>query len=103
MGGDKRDTGQQADDADTRIATLRAHNGTMVGSSKGKREAHVELYRKLGTLTDNETFGADFEKKINAWAEANVGASEREDGGSDGLQREFAREEVKNCKAKHKS
>ena len=53
----------------------------MVGSSKGKREVLVEHYRKLGTPAANETFDAEFEKEINAWAEANVGASEREDRG----------------------
>ena len=51
----------------------------MVSSSKGKREVLVEHHRKLGTPTTNETFDAEFEKKINAWAEANVDASERED------------------------
>ena len=72
----------------------------MVSSSKGKREVLVEPYRKLGTPTDNETFDAEVEKEINVWAEANVGASEREDRGSDGLQRGFTREEVKKCVAK---
>ena len=33
------------------------------------------------------TFDAEFEKEINAWAEANVVESEREDSGSRGLQR----------------
>ena len=37
---------------------------------------------------------------VNAWAEANVGASEREDRGSDGLQRECTREEAHKCVAK---
>ena len=63
-------------------------NGDMVSSSKGKkREVLVEHYRKQGTPTANETFNAEFEKEMNAWAEANVGASEREDRGSGGLQR----------------
>ena len=66
----------------------------MVGSSKGKREVLVEHYRKLGTPTANETFDTEFEKETNAWAEANVGASESQDRGSDGLQREFTREAV---------
>ena len=51
----------------------------------------MEHYRKLGTPTANETFDAEFEKEINAWAEVHVGTSEREDRGSDGLQREFTR------------
>ena len=38
--------------------------------------------------------------KTNAWAEANVDASEREDSGSEGLQGEFTREEVNKCVAK---
>ena len=63
----------------------------MASSSKGKREVLVEHYRKLGTPKANKTFDADFEKEINAGAEANVGASEREGRGSDGLQREFTR------------
>ena len=45
----------------------------MDSSSKGKREVLVEHYRKLGTSTANETFDAEFEKEINAWAEANAG------------------------------
>ena len=40
-------------------------------------------------------FDAEFEKEINAWAEANVGASKREDRDSNGLQGELTREEVK--------
>ena len=77
--------GQQAGEADTGIATLRAQNGKMVinSSSKGKREVLVEHYRKLGTPTDNEAFDAEFQKEINAWAEANVGASERENRGTE--------------------
>ena len=63
----------------------------MVCSTERKREALVEHYRKLGTPTANETFDAEFEKEINAWAEVHVGTSEREDRGSDGLQREFTR------------
>ena len=42
----------------------------------------------------------EFEKEINPWAEANVGASERKDGGSEVLQRELTREEVNKCIAK---
>ena len=72
----------------------------MVSISKVKREILVEHYRKLGTPKANETFDAEFEMETNAWAEANVGASEREDRGSDGLQREFTREGVNKCVAR---
>ena len=71
----------------------------MGSSSKRKRGALVEHYCKLGTPTANETFDAEFDKGINAWAEVNVGASEREDRDFGGLQREFTREEVKKCVA----
>ena len=64
----------------------------MANTSKGKREVLLEHSRKLGTPTTNKTFNAEFEKEVNAWAEANVDASEREASGSDGLQREFTRE-----------
>ena len=72
--GTKGILGKQAGEADTGIATLRAQNGIMVSSSKGKREVLVEHYRKLGTPTTNETFDAEFEKKIDAWVRANVDA-----------------------------
>ena len=84
--------GKQAGEADTGIATLRAQNGKTVSCSKGKRKVLVEHYRKLRTPTTNKTFDAEFEKEINAWAEANADESEREDNGSEGLQREFTRE-----------
>ena len=84
--------GQQAGEADTGIATLRAQDGKKVSSSRGKREVLVEHYRKLRTPTANETLDAEFEKEINAWAEANLGASEREDRGSDGLKRKSSQE-----------
>ena len=45
--------GQQAGEKDTGIATLRAQNGKMVNSSKGKSEVLVQHYRKLGTPTVN--------------------------------------------------
>ena len=70
--------GQQAGETDTGIAALRAQNGKMVSRSKGKRGVLVKHYRTLGTPTANETFESGCEKEINAWAEANVGASERE-------------------------
>ena len=54
----------------------------MVSCSKGKREVLVEYHRKPGTPTTNETFDAEFEKEIDAWVQANVGASDREDSGS---------------------
>ena len=49
----------------------------MGSSSNGKMEVPlvVKLHRKQGT------FDAGFEREINAWAEANVDASEREDSG----------------------
>ena len=42
----------------------------MVSISEGEREVLVliEHCRKLGTPTTNETFDAEFEKEINAWA-----------------------------------
>ena len=52
------------------IATLRAQNGKMVSSSKGKREVLVEHlihHNKLRTTTAKETL--NFENEINAWAE----------------------------------
>ena len=68
----------------------------MASSSDGKREVLVEHYRKLATPTANETFDAEeSEEEIIAWAEANVGASEREDRSSGGLRREFARRRSK--------
>ena len=44
----------------------------MVSSSKWKRETLVEHYRRIGTPTANETFDAEFDKEINAWAKGNV-------------------------------
>ena len=88
--------GKQAPHTDTGIATITAQNGKIVSSSKGKREVLVEHYRKLGTSTTNIDFDAEFEE-INAWAEENVDASEWEESGSAGLQREFTREEVNKC------
>ena len=49
-------------------------------------------FRKLGTPTINEESDAEFGKAINAYAEAHVDVPEREDNGSEGLQREFTRE-----------
>ena len=69
--------GKQAGEADTGIATLRAQNGKMVTSSKGKRRVLAAHYRKLGTPTTNKTFVAEFEEEINAWAEANVDAPKK--------------------------
>ena len=53
--------------------------------------------------TANDTFDAELEKEINAWADANVGASERKERGSDGLQRNFTREQVNKCVAELKN
>ena len=85
------------------IATLRAQNGKMASSSKRKREVLVEHYRKLATPKPNAKFDAEFEKEINAWTEVNVEASKREDISSKELQREFTRDEVKDCEAKLKN
>ena len=67
-----------AGESDTGVATLKAQNGKMVRSSKRKREVLAEHHRKLGTPTTNKTFDAEFEKEINAWAEANADASKME-------------------------
>ena len=78
--------GQQAGEADTGTATLGTQNGESYRfSSKGKGEVLVEHYRKLGAPTASKTFDAEFEKEMNAWAEANVGVSERKYRRSDGL------------------
>ena len=73
--------GNRAGKIDNGIANLRAQNGKMVSSSKGKREVLVERYSKLGTAKPNAKFDAD-SKKNNAWAEANIEASKREDSSS---------------------
>ena len=52
----------------------------------------VEHYRKLGTPKPNAKFDVEFEKEINAWAEANVEASKREDSSSKELLRELTRD-----------
>ena len=65
---------------------------------RGEGEVLVEHYRKLGTPTADETFDADFEMGINAWAEANLTCTRK---GRHWfrrvVQREFTREEVKKC------
>ena len=66
--------GNRAGKIDNGRATLRAQNGKMVSSSKGKREVLVEHYSKLGIPKPNARFDAEFEKEINAWAEVNVEA-----------------------------
>ena len=86
MGGDKRDTGQTSRRQDTGIASLRAHNGKVVSSSKGEKEVLVVYYRKLEPPTASGTFNAEFEKEINVCAKTTVDASERKDSGSEGLQ-----------------
>ena len=59
--------GNRAGKIDNGIATLRAQNGKMVSSSKGKREEVLaEHYRKLGTPKPNAKFDADFENEIHA-------------------------------------
>ena len=52
--------------------------------------------------TSIKTFDAEFEEEINAWAEASVDTGEMEDSGSEGLRKEFTREEEKECVAKRK-
>ena len=52
--------GKQARETGTGIVTLRAQNGKMASSSKGKREVLVEHYRKLRTPTTSTTFDAEF-------------------------------------------
>ena len=82
MGRDQRDTGPTSRRGiHGNSYTLRAQNGKTVSSSKGKREVLVKQYRKPGTSTTNVAFDAEFHEEINAWAEANVGAPEREDRG----------------------
>ena len=82
MGRDKRDTGSTS----RRGRHCNSEqNSKMVGSLEGKRETLVEHYHKLGTPAANERFDAEFEEEISAWAQANIGASEKEDSGSDGL------------------
>ena len=51
------------------------------------RDVLVDHSRKLGTPTADETFDAEFDKEINAWAEVNADASDKEGSGSEGLQR----------------
>lgn len=57
---------EQAGEADTIIATLRAQNGGKVSWSRWKRGILVEYYHKLGIPTTNERFDAEFDKEINA-------------------------------------
>ena len=56
--------GNRAGKIDNGIATLRAQNGKMVSSSKGKREVLAEHCRILGTPKPNAKFDAEFEKEI---------------------------------------
>ena len=88
---------------DNGIATLPAQNGKVVSSWKGKKKVLVEHCRKLGTPKSNAKFDAEFENEINAWAEMNAEASKREYSSSNALQREFTRDEVKECVAKLKN
>ena len=74
--GTKGMVGTRAGEAGGR-ATLRAQkNGKMDSSSKRKKEVTMEHYCKLGTPTAYETFDADINNEICAWAEAKVEASE---------------------------
>ena len=88
MGRDGRDTGPTSSRGRHGNSYIEStEHGRMVSSSKGKREVLVKHCRKLGTPTANETFDEEFDKEINAWVNANVNESEREERGSDGLQR----------------
>ena len=80
---------KRAGKTDKGIATLRANNGKIVSSSRGKREVLEEHHRKLGTPKTNNRFDTEFEKYINKWANAKVEVSKREDVDSNELQREF--------------
>ena len=68
----------------------------MVSRLKGKTCVLVEYFRKEGRNSHSRrNVDAEFEKEANAWAEAKVDAPEREGSGSEGLQRECTREELK--------
>ena len=53
--------------------------------------------------TTNTRLNGNFEKEINAWAEANVDASKQEECRSKELQRESTKEEAKECVVKLKN
>lgn len=72
-------SGKEAEHTEKGVATLRAQNGKMVGILKGEREVLAEHNRKLGTPTTSQRCDAKFDEDINAWVEANVEASKRED------------------------
>ena len=55
---------KRAGKTDKGIATLRAKNGKIVISSKGKRGVLLEHYRKLGTPKTSNKFDMEFEKEI---------------------------------------
>ena len=99
--GIKGNLGKRAGEVKNGLATLKPQDGKMVSSSKEKKGVLVVRYWKLGTPTTNKAFDAEFEK-INAWAEANVDASEREDSCSDGS-RELTGKEVNRCVDKRKN
>ena len=76
--------GKQTGKANTVTTTLRAQraqNGKMISTSKEERKVLVEQYRTRGTLSQRKV-DAEFEKGINACAEAKVDATERENSGS---------------------
>lgn len=83
--------GERAGDTDKGIATLEARNGKIVACSRGERRYWQGNRENWGAPTANERFDAEFEKKVSAWAAANVDASTREDRGSTELQRNFTR------------
>ena len=61
---------------------LRAPDGILVSSSKGKRQARVGHFRKLARPTVNEKFDPELEKEIKRWEKENVETPKREGSGS---------------------
>lgn len=89
--GMKEITEKQAGAAVKGTATLRAQNGKVFCSSRGKKEGVAEHDKTPGTPTTNERFYKEFEEEIDAWAEANVEESRRSSSGSKESWRMFTR------------
>ena len=84
--------GQQAGEADTGIATSRVQNGKGLVTQRGRGTY-------LQNITANQERPQTRNRSTNSRStstcgQADVGASEREDRGSDGLQKEFTREQA---------
>lgn len=92
-------TGNKVGNIDQEIAKLRAQNGKMVSSSKGKRETLVEHYRELGAPKTNENFDPHIMEEINTWTDSDIEASKREDSGPAELERACTRDELRECLA----